>query len=146
MFSVLTIQGHWFFPLFSVDTFETFGQLPVADFRLLPWCKFRLFGCLHGLTSPELLAAVLRLSPLWFRRYVGRGAGAGVFQSLLSLLIALPTELKAILKQIRTGKLKVEIEHHGLGLMMDKLDSVGNRLSLSLMAAALIIEYSPLTL
>jgi len=60
-------------------------------------------------------------------------------QSLLSLLVALPTELKSILRLLRKGKLKIEIEHHGLGSLMDKLDSVGNRLALSLITAAFVM-------
>jgi ubiquinone biosynthesis protein len=64
------------------------------------------------------------------------------FQSLFSLLTTLPTELKNILRQIRKGKFKIELEHLGLGLLMDKLDAVGNRLSLAMITAALLVSAS----
>ena len=63
-------------------------------------------------------------------------------QSLLSLLVALPTEIKGILRLLRKGKLKIEIEHHGFTSLMDKLDSVGNRLALAMVSAATVMAGS----
>lgn len=64
------------------------------------------------------------------------------FQSLFSLLTTLPTELKNILRLVRKGKLKIEIEHLKLGALMDKMDAVGNRLSYAMIAAALLVSGS----
>ena len=64
------------------------------------------------------------------------------FQSLFSLLTTLPTELKNILRLIRKGKFKIELEHLGLPLLLDKLDAVGNRLSFAMISAALVISAS----
>lgn len=60
-------------------------------------------------------------------------------QSLWSLLSGLPSEIKGIMRQIRKGKLKIELEHLGLGMFMDKLDSIGNRLSMAMVVGALLV-------
>ncbi|MFN8394822.1 MAG: AarF/ABC1/UbiB kinase family protein [Bacteroidia bacterium] len=70
-------------------------------------------------------------------------------QSLWGFLSAFPSEVKAILRKIRKGQISIEVRHAGIDRLMDTLDSIGNRLSLSiglgatLVSGALIMNASP---
>ena len=59
-----------------------------------------------------------------------------------SLLSTLPKQVEAILAKLRRGELKFEFEHRGLDASIRELDRVGNRLSFSLVVAALVIASS----
>ncbi len=59
-----------------------------------------------------------------------------------SLLRVLPTELKYILKKVKKGKLNLIFEHRGLDRLILELDRSSNRLSFSLIIAALIVGSS----
>jgi ubiquinone biosynthesis protein len=61
-------------------------------------------------------------------------------QSLWSFLTAFPNEVKTILRKIRKGQLSTEVRLHGIERMLDTLDSIGNRLSLSLVLGAMLIS------
>ncbi|HHG84295.1 MAG TPA: AarF/ABC1/UbiB kinase family protein [Bacteroidetes bacterium] len=63
-------------------------------------------------------------------------------QSFYSFLSSFPYELKGILRKLRKGELQIEIEHLGRKSLLDKLDAVSNRLSLSLLSSALIVAAS----
>lgn len=60
-------------------------------------------------------------------------------QSFYSFLSSFPYELKGILRKLRKGELKIEVEDPGRKTLLDKLDAVGNRLSLSLVTSALVM-------
>ncbi|MCK4700624.1 MAG: hypothetical protein KAT38_09825, partial [Bacteroidales bacterium] len=57
-----------------------------------------------------------------------------------------PFEIREIIRQIKTGKLKVEFEHKGLGPMLEKHDQISNRIAFSIVLAALIIGSSLIVL
>ena len=61
-------------------------------------------------------------------------------QSLYSFLSTFPNEMKTVLRKLRKGNLKVEIEHKGWDEFVHRLEAVGTRLSLSLICSALIIS------
>jgi len=61
---------------------------------------------------------------------------------LSQLLKEMPTETREILQKLKTGKLKVEFEHKGLKPMLSTGDKISNRLSFSIVIAALIIGSS----
>ena len=59
-----------------------------------------------------------------------------------SFLDAFPVEIRDILVKIRKGRLKLEIHHHGYEPLLEKIDFVINRISLTLIIAALLISSS----
>ena len=61
-------------------------------------------------------------------------------QSLYSFLSTFPNEMKTVLRKLRKGNLKVEIEQKGWDEFVQRLEAVGTRLSLSLICSALIIS------
>ncbi|MDZ7263869.1 MAG: AarF/UbiB family protein [candidate division KSB1 bacterium] len=63
-------------------------------------------------------------------------------QDTESLLKILPAELKYLLKKVKKGKMNLIFEHRGLDRLILELDRSSNRLSFSLIIAALIIGSS----
>lgn len=63
-------------------------------------------------------------------------------QSLYSFLSTFPNEMKTVLRKLRKGNLKIEVEHKGWDQFVQRLEAVGTRLSLSLICSALIISGS----
>lgn len=64
------------------------------------------------------------------------------FNTISSLLTSLPYEVKQIMQATRKGKLRFEVEHQGYGYLLKKMDSVTNRIALTLLIAALLIGSS----
>jgi len=62
------------------------------------------------------------------------------------LIKDLPFEIREIIRQIKTGKLKVEFEHKGLEPMLIKHDQISNRIAFAIVLAALIIGSSLIVL
>ncbi len=65
---------------------------------------------------------------------------------MVQLVKEIPRELRAILKQAREGKIKIEFEHHGLEPMLFTHDRTSNRIAFAIVLAALIIGSSLITL
>ena len=63
----------------------------------------------------------------------------------LSLATALPFDLRAILKKVRKGRLRFELDHFGYEPLLKKLERFSTKLSLSLIISALIIGTSIVT-
>ncbi len=78
-----------------------------------------------------------RLSP---RRIVDEMITMGA--DVIRLARATPDEVLDIMKQIKQGKIRLELDHHGLDMLKAALDSTGYRISLALVAGALIIGSS----
>ena len=57
-----------------------------------------------------------------------------------------PFEIREIIRQIKTGKLKVEFEHKGLEPMLVKHDQISNRIAFAIVLASLIIGSSLIVL
>ena len=64
--------------------------------------------------------------------------GAGLVHTT-RLIEQLPEDLSEIVEKIKAGKLHVEFEHKGLNPFFDKMEIVSNRISFSLVLAALIL-------
>lgn len=64
------------------------------------------------------------------------------FNTISSLLTSLPYEVKQIMQATRKGKLRFEVEHQGYGYLLKKMDSVTNRIALTLLIVALLIASS----
>jgi ubiquinone biosynthesis protein len=60
----------------------------------------------------------------------------------LHLLRDLPEELRTILTQLRSGRMRLEFEHRGLKSLGTTLDRVSNRISFAIVLAALIVGSS----
>jgi ubiquinone biosynthesis protein len=75
-----------------------------------------------------------RLRP---RRLAEEAAGAG--SKWLSLLRALPGELRGLVAQARRGSLRLEFEHRRLEPLIESNERISNRLSFAIVLAALII-------
>ena len=64
----------------------------------------------------------------------------------LQLIRELPDELRAILSQIRKGKMKLEFEHLGLEKLHEALGQASNRIAFAIVLAALLIGSSLIVL
>ncbi|MEO8377444.1 MAG: AarF/ABC1/UbiB kinase family protein [Candidatus Sumerlaeota bacterium] len=78
-----------------------------------------------------------RLEP----KIVAKGALRSVRQ-LGNVIKSLPHELRSLLHQLKVGKLHIEFEHKGLEKLEHTLDRITNRVSFSLVLAALLISSS----
>jgi ubiquinone biosynthesis protein len=64
------------------------------------------------------------------------------FQSYYNLARTLPDDMKEILNRLNRNKFKIDLEHRGLEHFIRELDKSGNRLSSSLIIAALLVGSS----
>jgi len=62
------------------------------------------------------------------------------------LIIKLPRRLDRILFRLQESKFTVDLEHRGLGKLMSELDTVSNRISVSLIISAIIVASSVIML
>lgn len=62
--------------------------------------------------------------------------------SLTSFLNTFPLEVREIVTKTNKGKLHFEVEHQGYGYLLKKLDSITNRIAITLIIVALIIGSS----
>ncbi len=65
-----------------------------------------------------------------------------LLRDIYRLLRILPGELELIVTRLRRGELSVQLQHRGLEKLIAQIDRTGNRLSLSLVIAALIVGSS----
>lgn len=66
--------------------------------------------------------------------------------SYLSLFRELPEEIRSILQQLRSGRMRIEFEHRGMKSLGAALDRVSNRISFAIVLAALIVGSSLIVL
>jgi len=65
---------------------------------------------------------------------------------LLRLFKEIPGEMREVLKSVREGKLKMEIEYHGLDRALFRLDLISGRITSAIVLASLIIGSSIIVL
>ncbi len=58
---------------------------------------------------------------------------------LNEFMIAFPRDAREIVSKLKKGKIHFEIEHQGYGYLLKKLDSLTNRISLTILIASLVI-------
>lgn len=78
-----------------------------------------------------------RLSPLWLSREL-----IGIGRNYSSLIRQLPQDLRELIHRINRNKFKIDLEHRGLERLITDLDKSSNRISFSLIIAALVIGSS----
>jgi ubiquinone biosynthesis protein len=64
----------------------------------------------------------------------------------LQLFRDLPEEMRTILQQLRSGRMRLEFEHRGLNSLGAALDRVSNRIAFAIVLAALIVGSSVIVL
>jgi ubiquinone biosynthesis protein len=96
--------------------------------------EFDMVKCLRPFVEK---AAAEKLSVGHIAREVG-----GSLQSYYNLARTLPDDVKDILNRLNRNKFKIDLEHRGLEHFIRELDKSGNRLSSSLIIAALLIGSS----
>lgn len=67
---------------------------------------------------------------------------AGTLDEFARLFKTLPSEIRLITAKVKKGEIKIQFEHRGLDNLIAGLNQTGNRLSFSLIIAALIIGSS----
>jgi ubiquinone biosynthesis protein len=125
----LCFRPHIYLLAKAVGTVEEMGRLYDPDFQMaehlapfvkrLAWERYRPSKLLHEAASGT--AHVLRL----FRE--------------------LPENARAIMTQLRRGKMKVEFEHRGLEDMLHRHEHIASRVSSAIILAALIVGSSLMT-
>jgi len=105
---------------------EGIGRQLDPDFNMVGHLKPFMLRLVQEKTSPANL---------------GR-EGMQVLQSYSALLKTLPDDLKELITRINRNKFKIDLEHRGLERLITDLDKSSNRLSFSLLIAALIVGSS----
>jgi len=67
---------------------------------------------------------------------------AGTLDEFIRLFKILPAEIRLVTAKVKKGEIKIQFEHRGLDNLIAGLNRTGNRLSFSLIVAALIIGSS----
>ena len=73
--------------------------------------------------------------------YIGKEASR-IFLSFAGLIKNLPRDLQAFINRLNHNRFKIDLEHRGLDRLINDLDRSSNRLSFSMLIAALIIGSS----
>jgi len=81
------------------------------------------------------------ITTLYSPRRVAKRAVRTIME-LANLIMAIPRRLSTVLSKAERGELKIEFEHLGLEKLVSILDRASNRLSVSMIVAALIISSS----
>ena len=96
--------------------------------------QFDMVGHLRPFLEKALIE---KRSPLRLARELERG-----LEAYLQLARNLPREVKEILTKINRNKFRIDLEHRGLDRFGKELDRSANRISLSLIIAALLVGSS----
>jgi ubiquinone biosynthesis protein len=110
----------------ALSTVETTGRQLYPDFDMLSTAKPFVKKLLRKRFVPQEL---LKKSEI-------------IFQESIELIEQLPQDLIDILRKVKEGKLKFNFEHRGLEKLTKEIDRSSNRISFSLIIAALIIGSS----
>ncbi len=123
--------------------------------------KPNLYQMLKALSTVEGVGLMLdpkleliRLAKPFMRKIrLGRMQPGRIFEELsltgsayIHLLRDLPDELRTILYQLRSGRMRLEFEHRGLHSLGAALDRVSNRIAFAIVLAALIVGSSLIVL
>jgi len=102
-----------------------------------------------GLVLDPKLQLILLAKPFMRKIRLGRMQPGRIIEEFsltgsayLHLLRDLPEELRTILYQLRSGRLRLEFEHRGLKSLGAALDRVSNRIAFAIVLAALIVGSS----
>ncbi len=126
----LRLKPALFLTMKAMSTVEGAGQMHDPDFEILP----------HA----EPFVREVHLRRLEPQRIANDILDSGV--ELISLIKDIPGQLRAILKQTKEGKIRIEFEHRGLGPLLSTQDRSSNRIAFAIVLAALIVGSSLITL
>jgi len=122
----LILPSNFILMIKAVSMVETTGKQLNLDFDMISAAKPFVRNFLRKKLAPREL---LKKSGI-------------VFQESIDLIERLPRDLISILRKLEQGKLKFNFEHQGLEKLTREINRSTNRLSLSLIIAALIIGSS----
>jgi ubiquinone biosynthesis protein len=126
----LRLKPDLFLMIKALSTAEALGRALDEDFEII--------------RHLEPFVRDIQSSRLHPRRIASEMVDSGV--GLVHLLKEIPGEVRAILKQAREGKLRIEFEHRGLDPMLFTQDRTSNRIAFSIVLASLIIGSSLIVL
>jgi ubiquinone biosynthesis protein len=151
---------HLYQPLKELDLGELLHQLLEILTRHELSLKPRLFLMMRALATAESVGRALdpdfdivsRAEPFVRRvraeRFSPRRLTQDFIESgtqLAHLFREIPREVRAILKQAREGRLRIEFQHRGLDPVLSTLDRVSNRVAFAIVLASLIVGSSIVT-
>jgi len=126
----LSLKANLFLMIKAIMTVEGVGRALDKDFQIIqvaePFVKH---------------TQIDRFDP---RRIAGDLMDSGA--EVATLLTEIPGEVRAVLRQAREGKVKIQFEHHGLGDLRHTNDQISNRVSFAIVLAALIVGSSLIVL
>ena len=106
-----------------------------------------------GLMLDPQLQLILLAQPFMRKIRLGRMQPGRIVEELsltgsayIHLLRDLPEDLRTILQQLRSGRMRLEFEHRGLKSLGSALDRVSNRIAFAIVLAALIVGSSLIVL
>lgn len=110
----------------ALVTMEGVGRQLDPDFNMIGYLKPFMEKLVKERTSPRNLAKeAARLLPSYY-----------------SLIRNLPRDIKELVTRLNHNKFKIDLEHRGLDRLITDLDKASNRLSFSMLIAALIVGSS----
>ena len=117
------------------------------ELSLVARCLFLLESTVSKLTPGHSLLQLSRpLGAKLLREQLSWGhlskTGLTFFQDWLFFSLELPNHLKSIIRSAESGELKFILEHHNFDSFITKMNLIGNRLSFSLIIAAIIVGSS----
>jgi ubiquinone biosynthesis protein len=110
----------------ALSTYQEVGRMLDPDFKLME--QARPF-------VRKLMRRNYLLSALWD----GRGRNLG---EIINQISSIPSDLAHIISLAKEGKLKIEFEHLGLEKLTGEIERSSNRISFSLIVAALVVASS----
>ncbi len=110
----------------TLMTIEGVGKRLDPEFNLIELLEPFIKQLLRERRSPKKIAQDLMKFMSWAYNFI----------------IALPRDMREIVTKVKQGKLHIEFEHKGLEDLIAELERVSNRLSFSLIIAALIVGSS----
>jgi ubiquinone biosynthesis protein len=126
----LCLKPTLFLMMKALSTVEGMGRLLDPDFEMI--------------RHAEPFVRQVQLERFHPKRLAGDVFETGA--ELVSLLREIPAEFRAILKQAREGKVKIEFEHSGLEPVLFTHDRTSNRIAFAIVLASLIIGSSLIVL
>lgn len=126
----LTLKPNLYLMIKALATIEGLGRMLDKDFDINEYA--------------EPFIQKIQLNRLNPKRIMVEMAESG--SEFAGLLKDLPWELRDIIRQARAGKINIQFEHRGLNHMISVHDQISNRISFSIVLAALIIGSSLMVL
>ena len=126
----LSFKPHLYQMLKALSTVEGVGLMLDPKLELIRLAKPFLRKIQQGRMRPGRIAREVSLTG----------------SAYINLLRDLPDELRTILQQLRSGRMRLEFEHRGLKSLGASLDRVSNRIAFAIVLAALIVGSSLIVL